>query len=164
MAAQMGLFETTESEVPFVAPSTVDEPDPPVKPEAELRAKQPEPKPVEPPRSTAPRDQPDASSSWITEKPLGERRLSTRKIWGAISQGAYQRTIETVYYVVSANETSTGLSQDTLPSRPCSCGQRRFIANINDVHHWRCMRCYPPGNNEHILIHDVPNPEECVPY
>ena len=115
MAAQMGLFETTESEVPFVAPSTVDEPDPSVKAEAEFKSKQPEPKPVEPPRSTTPRDQPDASPNQITEKSLGEPRLSTRRIWGATAQGAYQQTIETVYYVVSANETSRGLSQDALP-------------------------------------------------
>jgi len=158
---QMGLFETTEiKSAPTVVPPAV-EPEPPEQPQAEVKPRRSK-APVEPPRFT-PRSQPDAAPSETTEKPMGERRVNTTRIWGVGPQGAYRRILKIVYYVAAANETATDLPQHALPRRPCSCGRRRFIANVSELHHWRCMRCHPPVNNECIVIYDVAKPEEVVP-
>jgi len=51
----------------------------------------------------------------------------------------------------SHRELSVHSSAGTL-GKPRAHGQRRPIANINDVHHWRCVCCYPARSNERILI------------
>lgn len=158
MVAQMGLFGTTGLAASPVAPPAV-EPEPAEQLQAEVKPRRSK-APVEPPQSP-PRDQPVASP--IIEKPMGEQRVNTAEIWGTNSEGVFHRVVETVYHVAAANDTAIDLPQNALPRRPCSCGRRRFIANVSELHHWRCMRCHPPVNNECIVIYDVPKPEEKVP-